>query len=96
MEDVTKNIAVAQEKQNKYHDLKHGAVSCFKVGSVVLKKDFTRKRRQRGKLDYQYEGPLKDTKSLGRGLFQLTDTQEIRVCCSPLCIILLLIFIITN
>ena len=79
-------IAIAQEKQNKYHDFKHGAVSCFKVGSVVLKKVFTHKRRRRGKLDYQLEGTFKDTKSLGKGLFHLTDTQEIRVCCNCFCI----------
>ena len=79
-EDVRKNIAVAQEKQKRYYDLKHGAASCFKVGSVVLKKDFTRKRRRGGKMDYRWEGPFRVTKSCGRGLFQLTEIQGVRVC----------------
>ena len=42
--DVKVNITKAQEKQKKYYDSKHGAASCFNVGSIVLKKDFRRKK----------------------------------------------------
>ena len=42
---VKSNIEAAQAKQKKYYDEKFGASSCFRVGSTVLKKDFTRKKR---------------------------------------------------
>ena len=51
-EAIKANIEEAQRKQKEHNDLKHGAASCFNVGSVVLKKDFTRKKRKGGKLDY--------------------------------------------
>ena len=41
---VKSNIEAAQAKQ-KYYDEKFVASSCFRVGSTVLKKDFTRKKR---------------------------------------------------
>ena len=48
------NIEAAQAKQKKYYDEKFGASLCFRVGSTVFKKDFTRKKRKGGKLDYHY------------------------------------------
>ena len=54
---VKSNIEAAQAKQKKYYDEKFGASSCFRVGSTVLKKDFTRKKRKGGKLDYRWQGP---------------------------------------
>lgn len=46
---IRENIKKAQRKQKEYYDLKHGAATCFNVGSVVLKEDFTRKKRRVGK-----------------------------------------------
>ena len=66
-ENVKTNIELAQNKQKEYYDQKFGAASCFSVGSVVFMKDFTRKKRQGGKLDYEWVGPYTITKLLVRG-----------------------------
>ena len=68
---IKENIATAQAKQKKYYDLRHDAASCFGVGSLVLKKDFTRSKRKGGKFDYRWKGPFVITATLGRGLFRL-------------------------
>ena len=85
-EAVKSNIEQAQKKQKEYYDLKHGAAACFNVGSVVLKKDFTRKKRKGGKLDYWWQGPYMITASLGKGLFKLKelngDKVEIYIDCT--------------
>ena len=59
--DVQVNIEQAQKKQKLYYDQKHGAGACFSVGATVLKKDFRRKKRHGGKLDYRWEGPFQIT-----------------------------------
>lgn len=64
-----------KQAQMKYYDLKHGAASCFNVGSIVLKKDFTRKKRKGGKLDYCWQGPYIISASIGKGLFKLKETR---------------------
>lgn len=68
---IKSNISKAQKKQKEYYDMKHKVAICFDVGSIVLKKDFTRKKRKGGKLDYRWNGPYKIVASLGRGLFRL-------------------------
>ena len=70
---VKSNIENAQKKQKKRYDEIHGASSCFTTGSLVLKKDFTRKKRKGGKLDYRWVGPYTIISSLGKGLFQLKE-----------------------
>ena len=90
VEEVVKhNIQAAQKKQKEYYDRKHGAASCFTVGSTVLKKDFRRKKRKGGKLDYRWEGPYTITASHGKGLYQLKEVNGDKVCytCSCRCII---------
>lgn len=72
-ETVKTNIGKAQAKQKEYYDRKYGASSCFSVGSTVLKKDFKRKKRRGGKLDYRWQGPYTITASLGKGLFRLKE-----------------------
>ena len=54
---VKKNIKAVQIKQKKHYDMKHGAQS-FSIGSVVVKTDFTRKKRRGGKLDHRWKGPF--------------------------------------
>lgn len=72
-ETIKGNIKQAQAKQKKHYDLKHGASSCFDVGSLVLKKDFRRRKRKGGKLDYRWLGPYVITASVGKGLFKLKE-----------------------
>ena len=78
-ERVKKNIATAQAKQKKYYDKKHSGQSSFGVGCVVLKKDFTRKKRRGRKLDYRWEGPYRIVASLGKGLYQLKRIEDSKV-----------------
>ena len=80
MNDMIKaNIAKAQKKQKEYYDKKHKVATCFNVGSNVLKKDFTRKKRKGGKLDYHWNGPYKIIASIGRGLFKLEEINNGKV-----------------
>ena len=76
---VKSNIKAVQAKQEKYYDEKFGASSCFRVGSTVLKKDFTRKKRKGGKPDYRWQGPYIITVALGKGLFQLKELNGDKV-----------------
>ena len=78
-EVIKENIKQAQQKQKEHYDLKHGAASCFNTGSLVLKKDFTRKKRKGGKLDYRWQGPFVIIASLGKGLFKLKELNGEKV-----------------
>ena len=51
LEKAKDNILKAQLQQKKIYDRKHNVPEVFKIGNVVLKKDFTRKKRKGGKLD---------------------------------------------
>ena len=53
--------------------------SNLKVGTIVLKKDMTRKKRKGGKLDTKWTGPFKITASLGRGLYQLSHHSNAEI-----------------
>ena len=48
----------------------------FAIGAIVLKKDFTRKKRKGGKLDTKWTGPYKVAKALGRGLYRLEGVKD--------------------
>lgn len=65
------NIIIAQGKQKEAYDKKHFSPEVFEVGAVVMKKDFTRKKRKGGKLDPKWLGPYRISSNLGRGLYQL-------------------------
>lgn len=73
------NIIKAQQKQKEAYDKKHSCPEVYKLGAVVLKKDFTRKKRKGGKLDAKWLGPFTIVGSLGRGLYRLkkTGTEEV-------------------
>lgn len=77
--NVKTNIKRAQKKQKDRYDKIHGASSCFSVSSTVLKRDFTRKKRKGGKLDYRWTGPYIIVASLGRGLFRLKECSTNKV-----------------
>ena len=68
---VKANIEKAQAKQKEQYDRKHTLAGSFSIGALVLKKDFTRKRRRGGTLDFRWLGPYTITTSLGKGLYRL-------------------------
>ena len=78
-QEIKANVAKAQAKQKKYYDNRHGAVSCFRVDAVVLKKDFTRHKRKGGKLDYCWQGPFIITAALGKDSFRLMEVDGDKV-----------------
>ena len=88
-ETVKNNIEMAQTKQKTYYDKRFGAASCFKVGSKVFVKDFTRKKRKGGKLDTRWLGSYIVTTALGKGLFELKAVEGSKVCnCWCHCVVL--------
>lgn len=48
----------------------------YAVGAEVLVKDYERKKRKGGKLDYRWLGPYKIERSLGKGLYMLKEANE--------------------
>ena len=70
-EKVKENIIAAQERQKKAYDRKRHNPEIFKVGTLVL-----RKKRAGGKLDFKWLGPYTVVKSMGRGLYQIQDTND--------------------
>jgi hypothetical protein len=76
LEQAKANIIVAQERQKKAYDQKHSNPHVFRVGALVLKKDFTRKKRKGGKLDSKWVGPYKIVATLGRGLYRLQEVCD--------------------
>lgn len=79
LKQAKENIVNAQAKQKRDYDKKHFCPGIFKVGAVVLKKDFTRKKRKGGKLDSKWVGPYKIVRSLGRGLYQIASVSDQKV-----------------
>jgi len=78
-ETIKANIEKAQKKQKEYYDKRHSTALCFKKGSLVLEKDFLRKKRRGGKLDTRWQGPYVIVSSLGRGLFKLKELHGEKV-----------------
>ena len=76
LEQAKTNIILAQRRQKKVYDTKHSNPCVFQIGALVLKKDFTRKKRKGGKLDSKWVGPYKIVATLGRGLFHLQDVSD--------------------
>ena len=54
-------------------------IGSYSVGEKMLVKDFNKKKRKGGKLDYMWKGPYIITKSLGRGLYSLKATDDSNV-----------------
>lgn len=54
-------------------------IGSYSVGEKMLVKDFNRKKRKGGKLDYRWKGPYIITKSLGRGLYSLKAADDSNV-----------------
>ena len=68
LKQARENIGKAQEKQKKDYDKRDHCADTFKVGTLVLRKDMTRKKRKGGKLDTKWTGPFEIIAWLGRGL----------------------------
>jgi len=60
-----------QAKQKEQYDKKHTSGPGLKKGTTVLKKDFLRKKRKGGKLDFKWLGPYTITATLGKGFYSL-------------------------
>lgn len=72
MQDAKGNIVSAQQRQKEQYDRKH--CSCplkYECGDLVLKKDFNRRKRKGGGMDYKWLGPYEVIKDVGRGFFAL-------------------------
>ena len=77
LEQAKQNIVAAQEKQKEIYDRKHcNNLEVYSVSALVLKKDFTRKKRKGGKLDSKWVGPFRITKALGKGLYSLESLDK--------------------
>ena len=77
--NVKANIEEAQKKQKLHYDMKHASGDLYAVGSQVLKKDFRRKKRKGGKMDYLWEGPFVITSTVGKGLYRLKEVNGNKV-----------------
>ena len=71
LEEAKENILCAQKKQKEQYDKKHVKPHLFQPGQLVLKKDFTRRKRKGGKLDSKFLGPYTIVKALGNGTYLL-------------------------
>ena len=73
LEESKQNILKAQNKQKEMYDKKHANPMHYKVGQLVLKKDFTRKKRKGGKLEARFLGPYTIHSVLPHGTYRLAD-----------------------
>uniref|UniRef100_A0A1X7V8J8 Uncharacterized protein n=1 Tax=Amphimedon queenslandica TaxID=400682 RepID=A0A1X7V8J8_AMPQE len=80
LQDAKENIKLSQNKQKEQYDRKHSTRQLkFSVGTLVLKKDFLKKKRKGGCMDPKWLGPYKIIKDLGKGFFSLQciDTEDV-------------------
>ena len=83
LEEVQKNIISAQKKQKEQYDKKHSKAVFYSAGTHVLKKNFRKKKRKGGKLDFPWVGPYLITRSLGKGFYELQSCGKGRVTTIP-------------
>ena len=76
LDEAKQNILKAQQKQKETYDRKHAKPECYKIGQLVLKKDFTRKKRKGGKLEIRFLGPYTISKVLPHGTYKLLNPTE--------------------
>ena len=76
LEEAKQNILQAQQKQKELYDRKHAKPELFAKGQLVLKKDFTRKKRKGGKLDSKFLGPYVIVKALKKGTYILAKPDN--------------------
>ena len=76
LEEAKQNIVEAQNKQKEVYDCKHAKPELFVEGQLVLKKDFTRKKRKGGKLDSEFLGPFVIAKAHQKGTYILAEPWQ--------------------
>ena len=74
LQKAKENISAAQRKQKQHYDKKRARPICYKIGALVLVKDFTRKKRKGGKLDPKWLGPYIIQKKLSRRVYAVYST----------------------
>lgn len=75
-DQVKENIKEAQKKQKEVYDRKHTDPPKYAVGTIVLKKDFRRKKRKGGCLDHRWIGPYKVVKDVGKGFYSIQNLEN--------------------
>ena len=68
------NIKNAQKVQKETYDRKHQS-AVFDVGSKVLLENTAQKQRKGGKMNPLWLGPYIISKDLGKGLYELSDSN---------------------
>ena len=76
LEKAKANILSAQSRQKKAYDQRPSNPYVFRIGGLVLKKDFKRKKRKGGKLDPKWVGPYTIVGNLGHGLYHLQEVTN--------------------
>ena len=80
MEGAKSSILAAQAKQKQLYDEKHSKPDCFPDGQQVLKKDFTRRKQNGGKLDHRFLGPFVIKQQLSWSVYLLNqDGKDVKV-----------------
>ena len=82
LEEAKRNILEAQRKQKEVYDKKHAKPDQYKIGQLVLKKDFTHRKRKGGKLEARFPGPYTFTKVLPNGTFELENPDKKGTICA--------------
>ena len=78
LEKAKQNVEATQEKQKADYDKKHANPSVYAIGSKVLDKDFTLKKRKEGKLDFRWLGPYYIMKNIGKGSYLLQEESTLK------------------
>ncbi len=74
--DAELSIIKAQEKQKNLYDKKH-EVATIEIGSDVLLQNTAQKQRKGGKLESAWLGPYVISRSLGKGLYELSKNGKV-------------------
>ena len=78
LEKAKQNVEAAQEKQKADYNKKHANLSVHAIGSKVLVKHFTHKKRREGKLDFRWLGPYYIMKNIGKGSYLLQEESTLK------------------
>ena len=73
-DDASLNIAVSQREQKKLYDRKHQH-SELSVNTKVLLENSRQKQRKGGKMDDRYTGPYIIHRHIGKGVYELRNSQ---------------------
>lgn len=63
-------------KSRRKYDRKHADPPKFAVGTIVLKKDFCRKKQKGGCLDHRWSDPYSIVKDVGKGFYSIQNVDN--------------------